>query len=97
MELNNQTTRCLISDTPIASSAVERGIYIYQCFYYHPDDEYGLPQCYGMEVKLFHDKQAAIRYKQEFEAVSHRRYEQPWKPSILYTKYEGEILNKHIQ
>ena len=64
--------------------------FVYKCLYYHPEDEYGLPDYPGIEVALFHNREDAEKYQEDFESNKYRC------PYDTYTVYEGEIVEEEI-
>lgn len=62
----------------------EKTIYMYHCFYYVEDDEYGHICEYNHEIVFFNNKKDAQEYKEDFES-------NPYRLDGQYTYYSGGI------
>lgn len=65
-------------------------IYMYHCFYYTKDDEYGYIYDYEHEIVFFNNREDAEEYKTDFESDRYRLES--------YTYYSSTIIivNKEI-
>lgn len=59
-------------------------IYVYHCFYYTKEDEYGHICEYEHEIAFFNNEEDAKGYKEEFESNSYRLGN--------YTHYASKII-----
>lgn len=59
-------------------------IYVYHCFYYIKDDEYGYIYKYKHEIVFFNNKEDAEEYKKDFESNYYRLGN--------YTYYSSKII-----